>query len=459
MDANQIIREITETFLPLFAIPHPSGQDQALSTHLADLLRSRGGTVEADDHWNLRCDFPATAGLESAPLVCFQGHLDTLAAPASDSTPCRVQDDHLVGDGYSPLGAGSLLAITAALWLLQQPFAHGPVRVLLTTGGEQAMTGAQNMDPHWLDEVRYLIGTDGIRADQLAIGASGGCFQSWSRNLTTSLSPAPSWQVHFTNFPGGYSATEMGKGVVNPIRLLCNLLIQSEAQIIHLTGGGALNTIPSTASAIMTIKNPNLFVHWQALVQSLGGQMDFAPSDVPSYVWSPIDYQSSMDFLFSLPNGITAYLPNHPMLPACSGNLGRVECADNRLTYHMLLRGTPDQALDRTARSCGLLADRCGFDPAGEIGYPTWEENPDNPLAQRMSQLWQARHGAPMDIDPTHAGSELSVLLRMRPELTAVETGITIEQPYSIHERIDLTSLPDYIQLLQDTLEEIARKG
>lgn len=101
------------------------------------------------------------------------------------------------------------------------------------------MTGAQSMDPHWLDEVRYLIGTDGIRADQLAIGASGGCFQSWSRNLTTSLSPAPSWQVHFTNFPGGYSATEMGKGVVNPIRLLCNLLVQSEAQIIHLEGGGA----------------------------------------------------------------------------------------------------------------------------------------------------------------------------------------------------------------------------
>lgn len=27
MDATQIIREITETFLPLFAIPHPSGQE------------------------------------------------------------------------------------------------------------------------------------------------------------------------------------------------------------------------------------------------------------------------------------------------------------------------------------------------------------------------------------------------------------------------------------------------
>lgn len=459
MDATQIIHEITETFLPLFAIPHPSGQEQALSTHVADLLRSRGGTVEADDHWNLRCDFPATAGLESAPLVCLQGHLDTLPTAAPNSPPCRVQGGWLVGDGYAPLGTGSLLAMTAALWLLRQPFAHGPVRVLLTTGAEQAMTGAQQMDPHWLDGVHYLIGTDGVRADQLSVGSSGGRCQSWSRSLTTTLSPAPSWQVNFTSFPGGYSATEMGKGVVNPIRLLSNLLIQSDAQLIHFSGGGALNTIPTTASAIMTIKDPNLFVHWQALAQSLGGQMDFAPSDVPAYIWSPIDYQSAMDFLLSLPNGITAHMPHYPMIPACSGNMGRVDFTDNRLTYHLLLRGTPEQTLERAARSCALLADRCGFDPAGEAGYPTWEEDPDNPLAQWMSRLWQARNGVPMEIDPTHAGSELSVLLQLHPELTAVETGITIQQPYSIYERIDLSSLPVYVQLLKDTLEEIAQKG
>ena len=254
-------------------------------------------------------------------------------------------------------------------------------------------------------------------------------------------------------------AGEMGKGVVNPIRLLGNLLIQSDAQLIHFSGGGALNTIPTTASAIMTIKDPNLFVHWRALAQSLGGQMDFAPSDVPAYIWSPIDYQAAMDFLLSLPNGITAHMPHYPMIPACSGNMGRVDCTDNQLTYHLLLRGTPEQALERAARGCALLADRCGFDPAGEASYPTWEEDPDNPLAQRMSQLWQARNGAPMEIDPTHAGSELSVLTQLRPELTAVETGVTIQYPYSTQERIDLASLPSYVQLLQDALEDIAQKG
>ena len=64
-----------------------------------------------------------------------------------------------------------------------------------------------------------------------------------------------------------------------------------------------------------------------------------------------------------------------------------------------------------------------------------------------------------MEIDPTHAGSELSVLTQLHPELTAVETGVTIQYPYSTQERIDLASLPVYVQLLQDTLEEIAQKG
>ena len=118
MDTSQIIHEITDTFMQLAAIPHPSGQEQALSTHLANLLRSRGGTVEMDDHGNLRCDFPATAGLDSAPMVCIQGHSDMVYVTQPCSVHCRVQDGWLESDGRSPLGAGSLLALTAALLFL-----------------------------------------------------------------------------------------------------------------------------------------------------------------------------------------------------------------------------------------------------------------------------------------------------------------------------------------------------
>ena len=316
MDTSQIIHEITDTFMQLAAIPHPSGQEQALSTHLANLLRSRGGTVEMDDHGNLRCDFPATAGLDSAPMVCIQGHSDMVYVTQPCSVHCRVQDGWLESDGRSPLGAGSLLALTAALWLLQQPFAHGPVRILLTTGGEQGMTGAQVMNPQWLNGVRYLIGTDGLQLGQLTTGASAGCCQSWSRPLTTTVTQEPCWKVTFTGFPGGHSALDLDKKQINPIRLLGMLLIQSDVKIVSLSGGSAWNVIPSEASAVITIKDPNIFTHWKSLVRTLGGWMEYEPFSGSAAIWSPIDQQAALDFLLSLPSGITARLPEHPELPA-----------------------------------------------------------------------------------------------------------------------------------------------
>ena len=449
MDTSQIIHEITDTFMQLAAIPHPSGQEQALSTHLANLLRSRGGTVEMDDHGNLRCDFPATAGLDSAPMVCIQGHSDMVYVTQPCSVHCRVQDGWLESDGRSPLGAGSLLALTAALWLLQQPFAHGPVRILLTTGGEQGMTGAQVMNPQWLNGVRYLIGTDGLQLGQLTTGASAGCCQSWSRPLTTTVTQEPCWKVTFTGFPGGHSALDLDKKQINPIRLLGMLLIQSDVKIVSLSGGSTWNVIPSEASAVITIKDPNIFTHWKSLVRTLGGWMEYEPFSGSAAIWSPIDQQAALDFLLSLPSGITARLPEHPELPACSSNIGRVDCADNKLTYHVLLRGTPQQALDRAASGCGLVADRCGFDLTYEIRYPTWEGDHENPLAQQMLRLWQTRNQTPMTTVAAHAGSELSILTKLRSELPAVSTGITIEHPHSLRERAKLADLPVYVQLLQ----------
>lgn len=167
MDTSQIIREITDTFMQLGRHP-PSIRPGTGAVHTpgeppAEPWRySRDGRPREPPR-----DFPATAGLDSAPMVCIQGHSDMVYVTQPCSVHCRVQDGWLESDGRSPLGAGSLLALTAALWLLQQPFAHGPVRILLTTGGAQGMTGAQVMNPQWLNGVRYLIGTDGLQLGQL----------------------------------------------------------------------------------------------------------------------------------------------------------------------------------------------------------------------------------------------------------------------------------------------------
>lgn len=91
MELTQMTREIIQQFRTLSAIPHPSGREAGLAHALAEIFQSMGGTVQTDALWNLRCDFPATAGLEQAPCVCIQGHLDMVCATAPGATTTRIR--------------------------------------------------------------------------------------------------------------------------------------------------------------------------------------------------------------------------------------------------------------------------------------------------------------------------------------------------------------------------------
>ena len=464
MQSSQIVREIVDLFRSLAAIPHPSGQEEALAHALNRLLLSMGGTVELDSVWNLRCDLPASPGLEGVPLVCLQGHLDMVCAraPHSDYQPERdgihVRIDHgwLTSDGRSSLGADNLLADCAILWLMGQNFRHGPVRLLFTTREEQALGGAKAMDPHWLDGVHYFINTDGFRGDRIIIGSAGGCRQVWQRKIASRPDPRSACRVSLTGFPGGHSGDDIGKGRVNPLRLLAQALADADAEIASLTGGTALNAIPSSASAVVAGERSRLQAAL-AQVQALGGQATLEPLSGPVALWSLIDRQAVLDFLLSLPHGVLAWLPDFPQIPACSANLGKVVWEGDTLTVYQFLRGSPQAALDRAARGCSILADRCGFNLAREITYPPWHNRTEHDsLARRMAALWERRNGIPIQVAPVHVGLEPSWLLREHPEISAVVIGTTILNAHSVRERACLESLPRFVHLLQDTLESIA---
>lgn len=84
--------------------------------------------------------------------------------------------------------------------------------------------------------------------------------------------------------------------------------------------------------------------------------MALTPLAEPVAVWTPVDRQSALDFLLTLPNGVLAWLPEWPKVPACSANLGKVEWKPGVLTCHLFLRGAPQEALDPDGP--GLPSDR-----------------------------------------------------------------------------------------------------
>lgn len=464
---DQMTREIVQQFSTLSAIPHPSGHEAGLAALLSSIFQKMGGFVQLDDFGNLRCDFPATPGFASTPLVCIQGHLDMVCAkapgshyrPDQDGIVCRTENGWLKSDGQSSLGADNLLANSAALWLLRQRFRHGPVRLLFTTREEHALDGAKAMDPHWLDDVRYLINTDGFQANRIIVGSAGGCYQIWRRAMAAIPDPRPAFRLALSGFPGGHSGFDIGKGRINALRLLGTLLAETDADLAALSGGTAMNAIPSEATAVVIPQNLPTFRSALAQVAELGGCATLEPLTNPVSRWSPVDRQAALDFLLTLPSGVQAWLPDYPGVPACSANLGKAEWGEDTLSLHVFLRGTPQEALDRAARGCRLLADRCGFALEQELGYPPWDGKGENLLAQRISALWAKRNGTPMEITPVHEGLEPSRLIPKHPNICAVIIGTTILDAHSTRERASLETIPHFVHLLKDTLEEIALHG
>ena len=67
-------------FRAISAIPRISGNEAAAADYVEALAREKGYAVRRDAMHNLVVVRPASAGMEQAPTVMLQGHLDMVAA-------------------------------------------------------------------------------------------------------------------------------------------------------------------------------------------------------------------------------------------------------------------------------------------------------------------------------------------------------------------------------------------
>ena len=65
-----------QSFVALNEVPRPSKKEEKVITFMLDFAKSLGLEVDQDAVGNIRILKPATAGMESLPVVTLQSHLD-----------------------------------------------------------------------------------------------------------------------------------------------------------------------------------------------------------------------------------------------------------------------------------------------------------------------------------------------------------------------------------------------
>nr|MBQ4319043.1 aminoacyl-histidine dipeptidase [Clostridia bacterium] len=105
-------QNVLRHFEDICSIPHGSGNEKALSEHIMALAKANGLYAVMDASNNVFVRVPASAGMENAPTLLLQGHLDMVCVhrPELDidmkTTPVKlVLDGNILRADGTSLGA------------------------------------------------------------------------------------------------------------------------------------------------------------------------------------------------------------------------------------------------------------------------------------------------------------------------------------------------------------------
>ncbi len=474
-------QSLWQHFDQLLTIPRGSKQEAAARAYVLDIAGGLSLVAVETDGGNILVRKPGTSGLESAPSVVLQAHLD-MVQEKNSGTPHDFAADPIrpVRDGSwlkaegTTLGADNGIGVAAMLALMEDDeLAHGPLEFLFTVDEETGLTGAKELPTDVL-ESRYLINLDSEEDGVITIGCAGGGDTRTHVPLEcVDVTGGSGLQVVVSGLKGGHSGVDIHLQRGNAIRILSRALSVAaevaELRIAHLAGGNARNAIPREARAtIWCPDQASTVLCWDALVHEFeaiaseirvpdpGLEIAIESVDAPVRTWSASSTATVLSLLVSLPHGVMRMSDDLPGLVETSTNLSVVaEEEDIRLFVMLNSRSSVATALKALRRRIGAIAGAVGASVEQTDGYPAWQPDMDSSLLGIMRDTYTDQIGTAPTVGAMHAGLECGIIGEKYPDMDMVSFGPLIEFPHSPDERVRIDTVEPFFAVLCATLSRL----
>jgi dipeptidase D len=472
-------KRLWKHFDALAAIPRASTKEAAAREYVLAQAKRVGLTAVHDRVGNTVIRKPARPGRENAPMALLQGHLDMVCeknegtAHNFDTDPIKVvrDGDWLKADGTT-LGSDNGIGVAAALAVMESDdIAHGPLEFVFTIDEETGLTGAAEF-PAGLLKSKYFLNLDNEERGTLCIGCSGGVNTTARRKVTLRQPrPGAAWRIKVSGLRGGHSGVDIHQGRGNAVRILGlvlqRLLDRLPIEIADLKGGSARNAIPREASAVVVIDAGRekelraLVAELQTEMQSdLGGfdpglqlALEKAKAEGAPPVLDASDARQTVDVLASLHHGVLAMSPDIAGLVQNSTNLATVAIKDGVVEIGTSQRSAIESSKNAAACLVATVCRLAGFEVEHTTSYPGWKPDPNSEIVRKLQAAHQEVFGQPAKLIAMHAGLECGVIGDKYPGMQMISLGPQIENPHSPNERVQISSVEPFWNLLRTALE------
>ena len=466
-------------FAQICAIPHPSRHEAALITRLQAFADAQGLSHQRDRAGNLIIRKPAYPGLERAPGVVLQSHLDMVPQKAEHSDHDFLHDpirwravDGWVCATDTTLGADNGIGVAAILAVLGDPnLRHGPLEALLTVNEEAGMDGAKGLQPGIL-QGSLLLNLDSEEEGELYIGCAGGIDATATLPMERQARPlSGAILVTLGGLHGGHSGLDIHLGRGNANRLLAALLQPSvntgAATLLAFEGGSLRNAIPRRAEALLGCsadphallarlqqRAADLTQQWTAAEPRL--QIRVQPVTADERPLTQGAAERLLRAVLDCPNGVYRLDPLLDGVVETSSNLARVVLGADHAELQCLVRSAREPDRDEL---CQTIATRLAPLEATlhcDGAYPGWTPNPASPLLATLEAAHRQCFGHAAKIKVIHAGLECGILAAAYPHWEMISFGPTIRFPHSPSEKVEIASVARFWDYLCAVLARLA---
>lgn len=469
-------------FYDLTQIPRPTRQMEEVTKYIVSVGQSLGLDTKQDEVGNVLITKPASKGMESAPTVILQAHVDMVPQKNSDVQHDFSKDPidaYIDGDKVrarsTTLGADNGVGAAAILAVLaDKDLKHGKIEGFFTINEEEGMDGAFGLKPGFLTG-NILLNLDTEEEGELCVGCAGGVDVNATFQYKDVEVPEGdvAYKVSLTGLKGGHSGCDIHLGRANANKLMSRFLKDAvgscELRLSSIDGGSLRNAIPREAFAVVTIPQEDardlieLVDYYQDLFteeyKGIENNISFKieQTDLPQTLIPEEIQDSLINAVVACQNGVISVLTDSMFAGTIetSTNLASVKSSEGKVVAQMLARSSSETRKEDIASSLESVFSLAGarVDISGE--YPGWQPNAQSKTLDVMSHVFKEMYNKTPKIQVVHAGLECGIILSSTPGLDIVSFGPTIVNPHSPDEYVEIDTVERFYNYLIKTLENL----
>ena len=473
--------EVLKWFEEITKIPRCSKKEEKIVAWLKDWAKTNNFETKIDDINNIVIKVPASPGFENSPIIIIQGHMDMVCEKTPDSDHDFSKDPlKLVYDGEwltadrTTLGADNGIAIAMAMAFAEdKDVAHPQLELLFTVDEETGLTGANEIQPGFIDG-KILLNIDSEDEGVFTVGCAGGINTYSSLSVSFEDIPAGYTPLKLTagGMKGGHSGLDIALGKANAIKVLGRVIYslreEIDVRVASIKGGSAHNAIPRDAEATVFLPEDKIDSAKSSLsklsatcnsefkITDPDLALQFIPSDCNcTKAMSSLDTQKLVQYIYAMPHGVAAMSPDIEGLVETSNNFANISVEDEEIRVLTSQRSSVVSRLNAHTNRIEAVTRLAGGKAKSSDGYPPWQPNMESPLLATSKKLYKKMFDKEPVVEIIHAGLECGIIGDKFDGMDMISIGPDLRYPHCPDEKVHIGAIGKVWDFIAELFKEL----